>query len=465
MKEIYESLSEDVIQLENEVNDLKKTNEHLNKKLKKINKKNKEIVHSRSYIIGRKITGIYRKSKGKINEYNENKSLKLPPKKGLRVLFMPSDNDRTSGAFLSMVNLVANLRDKFGVEAYVILPNEGDGEELLDDFNVNYHMVESKDWVIRLSTKKDSKFKEEVSKKRKINEEAIKKISKFIKINKFDILHINTTYSYVGAKAALNQKIPFVWHLREFLEEDQSKTLWDREKGNRLINKANNIIAISDSIFNKYKNTFDDNRLVRIYNGIDANKFYKPNKELFAADKIRFIMVGSFGLYKGQKEFAEACLKLYNSGVRDFEVIFIGRGSQDFQNEVQNILFPLRHNVEFLGYKKDVENYYESADISFTCSQSEAFGRTTVEAMLSGNLVIGADTGGTIELIDDGKTGILYKQGDSNDLYEKMAYAVNHKEDMKIIADNGRNFMFKNMTAEKNAENIFNLYNNILNNN
>ena len=278
-------------------------------------------------------------------------------------------------------------------------------------------------------------------------------------------MHINTTYSYVGAKAALNQKIPFVWHLREFLEEDQSKTLWDREKGNRLINNANNIIAISDSIFNKYKNTFDDNRLVRIYNGIDANKFYKPNKELFAADKIRFIMVGSFGLYKGQKEFAEACLKLYNSGVRDFEVIFIGRGSQDFQNEVQNILFPLRHNVEFLGYKKDVENYYESADISFTCSQSEAFGRTTVEAMLSGNLVIGADTGGTIELIDDGKTGILYKQGDSNDLYEKMAYAVNHKEDMKIIADNGRNFMFKNMTAEKNAENIFNLYNNILNNN
>ena len=82
---------------------------------------------------------------------------------------------------------------------------------------------------------------------------------------------------------------------------------------------------------------------------------------------------------------------------------------------------------------------------------------------MSGNLVIGADTGGTIELIDDGKTGILYKQGDSNDLYEKMAYAVNHKEDMKIIADNGRNFMFKNMTAEKNAENIFNLYNNSLN--
>lgn len=384
--------------------------------------------------------------------------------KKLNVLFIPSDNNRTSGAFLSMANLILNLKEKYGISELVILPNKGNGDEILSSFGINFILIDSKDWVVPLSQNRDSLFLKEVNEKKRINDEAILKIREVINNNNFDIMHINTTYSYVGAEAAIKENLPFVWHLREFLEEDQSNTLWDREEGNKLINKANKIIAISDSIFKKYENIFDKGRLVRIYNGIDAKKFYKPQRTIFNDDMIKFIMVGGFEYYKGQIEFAEACTKLYSSGFHNFEVSFVGTGRGDVKSEVEKIFSDAgMDNVNYLGYKRNVEDYFAKSDVSFTCAKSEAFGRTTVEAMLSGNIVVGADSAGTKELINDGVTGILYEHGNSQDLFEKMLLVVENIENSKKIADNGRNFMSQNMTAEINADRIYSLYNEVIN--
>lgn len=387
----------------------------------------------------------------------------LNPKEKFRVLFISSDNNRSSGAFLSMSYLAAKLKNKHGLEPWVILPKEGSGTEILDSLYVKHRTIESKDWVVPLAQPHDDAFKKDVEAKRKVNEKAIEKISKFIKDNQFDIVHINTTYSYVAAEAALKTDTPFVWHLREFLEEDQSNTLWDRDEGNKLINKADRVIAISNSIYNKYAKIIDQNRLVRIYNGIDAKKFYKPYRNLFSKDKIRFIMVGGFEQYKGQIEFAKACTVLHENGYDNFEVFFVGKGKKAVRDEVERIFNDAgMDNVHYLGYREDVENFYAEADISFTCSKSEAFGRTTVEAMLSGCLVIGADSAGTRELIRDGETGMLYKPGDPVDLASKISHAMSNLEESKRIAQDGAFYMADNMTSEINADNIYSLYREVL---
>ena len=415
----------------------------------------KDVETSKAFKLGQTIASPVRKIRSSTNK----KELGRP----LNVLFVPSDNNRTSGAFLSMANLIVNMKNKYDVNELLILPNKGNGDDILKSFGINYQLIESRDWVVPLSKKRDDAFYKDIENKKKINNVAINKIREVIRLNDIDIIHINTTYSYVAAKAALEENIPFVWHLREFLEEDQSNTLWDRKEGNALINKANRIIAISDSIYKKYEDVFDKGKLVRIYNGIDAKKFYKPNRSIFNDDIVKFIMVGGFEYYKGQIEFAKACAKLYASGVHDFKVSFVGTGRGDVREEVENIMADAdMHNVDYLGYKKNVEDYFDKADVSFTCAKSEAFGRTTVEAMLSGNIVVGADSAGTKELTTDKKTGILYKHGDSDDLYKKMLYVINNKEESRKIADNGRRFMYENMTAEINADNIYSLYEDVL---
>ena len=376
------------------------------------------------------------------------------------ILFIPSDNNKTSGAFLSMANLVNILKNKYGLNVKIVLPRKGNGIEVLNALNLKYEIIPSEDWVVPLSIDKNEEYYEDRSLKIEKNKKAVNKLVKFINKHNIDLIHINTTYSYVGALAGQKTNTPVVWHLREFLEEDQSNTLWNRDKGNELIGKSDRIIAISDSILKKYESVFNNHKLVRIYNGIDSNRFYKPEKEIFNEDKVKMIMVGGFEYYKGQIELSKALVKVFQKGYYNFELNFVGVGKEEVRKEVEEIFKEagMLNLVNFLGYKYDVENYFEKSDISFTCAKSEAFGRTTVEAMLSGNLVIGSNSAGTKELIKDGETGILYNLQDIDDFSEKIIYALNNQENVKKIASNGRSFMYENMTAEKNADNIYRLY-------
>lgn len=57
------------------------------------------------------------------------------------------------------------------------------------------------------------------------NQLAIVRIKKLIRDEKVDIVHQNTSYIYAPAKAAIKSDVPLVWHLREFLEEDQHKRI------------------------------------------------------------------------------------------------------------------------------------------------------------------------------------------------------------------------------------------------
>jgi hypothetical protein len=55
----------------------------------------------------------------------------------------------------------------------------------------------------------------------------------------------------------------------------------------------------------------------------------------------------------------------------------------------------------------------------------EALGRCTIEAMMAGNFVIGANTGGTLEIIgENNERGLLYQQGDCMDLAETIKKAI-----------------------------------------
>ena len=389
----------------------------------------------------------------------------LSEKTSKRILFISSDNNKVSGAFLCMVDLCDILINKYKLDVFVILPYFGNGKSLLDAKNIPNYTINSFGWGIELSRNRDSKCLKEISDKKSVNEAAIRKISQFIKTNKFDIIHINSSYSYVGAVAALKENVPFVWHIREMLEEDQDNTMWDRKEANKLINKANKVIAISSAVNSKYSKFIDSDRLVTVHDGVDIEKFYNPQKVIFNDSHIKIIFVGNIAAYKGIFDFADACILLNDSDFTDFEVLIVGAGDNQVIADIKNRFSKanMSDRVRFLGYQKDVEIFLNESDIFCMCSKSEAFGRTTVEAMLSGNLVIGANTAGTKDLIDDGVTGIYYEQGNAEDLCEKMLAAINNKSKSKEIAESGRQYMFENMSAERNAEEIYNLYMEILN--
>lgn len=390
--------------------------------------------------------------------------LHLPAKTHPRILLVASDNQPASGAFLSMSVLGRILKENYPVEPFIILPNNGTGTAVLDEYHLVYCLVPSSDWVVPIDLERTEAVQKSILNKKRKNELAIQKLVNLIQENEIDLVHINTTYSYVGAIAARRANIPYIWHIREFVEEDQGKTLWDRKLGNQLIAEATRVIAISRSIYEKYASIVPAEKLLCIYNGIDKSRFYFPEKEILSQNHVTFIMVGGFQAYKGHLEFAKACVEVDRDGFADFDILFVGKGDLLVMDQVKKVLKngKLLSRAQFLGYQANVQDYLKKSDIAFTCSTSEAFGRTTVEAMLSGNLVIGANTSGTKELIRDGQTGYLYIQGDVHSLAETIKKALRDRKKSRAIASAGREEMVSTMTADINAAKIYGVYKEIL---
>lgn len=397
---------------------------------------------------------------------NKDKKVSLVKKDDFKILFFNSDCDNSSGAFLSMVTLIEILRDKYGVTSIVAVPDYDDGVEILISKNIPFYVVGYYFWTIPtwLLSKNQLVHKLKTFVKKIINKKSCYKLSKIAKENNINLIHINTTHAYIGAEVANKLKIPFVWHLREFFEQQQDNVLWEGKNSYKLINKANKIIAVSDHLKNNYKGILDDNKLIRIYNGIDIHKFYNPDKEIFNKPMLNFIIVGRLIPTKGQLDLAKACAKLYSEGFSNFQLTLIGKDYGNIKNKLKNIFDSVNmDNIIFIESTTDIRSFYNKSDILFMCTNFEAFGRVTVEAMLSGLLVIGSDTGGTLELLEDNR-GLLYETGNVNDLYEKIKFAINNPEICRNMAISGRKYMYENMSAEKNADNIFKVYLELLNN-
>ena len=388
-------------------------------------------------------------------------------KRGTRVLFAPSDNNESSGAFRSMVALARILRDRHGFDPFVVLPCEGTGTALLRDASIPYIHVPSFDWIIPLKTDRRSlRFAINVVRKIRTNHLAVSTIASLIERYDVDLIHVNTTWGYVGALAAKRASKPCIWHVREFLEEDQEATIWSRDAGNRLISNADAVVAISRSVAAKYASLVPPQRLQQIYNGVDESPFLAPERTILERPPFTFVMVGGFQRYKGHVEFSKACVSLHSKGIRDFRVWFVGKGNDDVKDECAKIFSDANMDsaVTFFGHQKDPAEFLKQADIAFTCSRFEAFGRVTVEAMMAGCLVVGSKKGGTPELIEDGKTGLLFDPGSNavDHIVEKAQWALENPERARTIAAAGTKRAMERFTASRNADEIARLYRKIL---
>lgn len=385
-----------------------------------------------------------------------------------KILFAPSDNS-LKGAFQSMVRLCVLLRDKWGCEVLVLVRKGGEGEILLTENNIPFVKIPTFNWILPDRPKTDNKRMEWLIKTatkpaaQLVNQLAIVRIKRLIKRENVDIVHLNTTYTYAPAKAAYSCGVPVVWHLREFLEEDQHKRIWNRRYGYKLISRAAAVIAISESVYNKYRPILKGTNLLKIYNGLDENYYSCPPRDLFQSETIHILMVGTIIETKGQMYAIQALKKLIDDGRKNVELTIVGQLSQyaqQLKKYVEGI--GLSDHIHFPGLQKDTASFYHRSDIVLVCSYFEAFGRVTVEAMMGGCVVIGANTGGTVELIRDKDTGYLYEGGNVDDLKRAIEYVMDHRDEANAVARRGQQYMLSNMTAEKNADAVYSVYADIL---
>lgn len=88
----------------------------------------------------------------------------------------------------------------------------------------------------------------------------------------------------------------------------------------------------------------------------------------------------------------------------------------------------------------------------------ETFGLVALEAFACGLPVIASRLGAIAELVEDGRTGLLFAPGDARDLAQKIAWAQTHPEEMNTMGENARREYEARYTPEINYRQLLAIY-------
>ena len=345
----------------------------------------------------------------------------------MKVLFIENAGHKTAGAFRSLVSLAVMLR-KYGVETHVALPKTADGVSLLEENQIPF--IQLKSCAYSRMKLAEPSFIEQIKMPVKdfVLKFSARKIAKYVKDNCIDIVHDNTSVSYIGMYAAKYAKVKHVWHIREFMEEDFNRRFWRRAAYLRLINKSDAVVAISQAVYDKYKCEIDNSKFSLIYNGIDVEKFLNTDRELFKSSPISVLCVGRISPGKGQELLIRATAHLKTEYNQIIKLNLAGSYQASQYNQMIDLArsYGIEKHVNLLGQCDDMNEVYTKNDVFCMASKCEAFGRVTIEAMLAGCVALGSNSGGTAEILT-ADTGLTFHPNDEVDLAKKLNYIIENQ--------------------------------------
>lgn len=147
-------------------------------------------------------------------------------------------------------------------------------------------------------------------------------------------------------------------------------------------------------------------------------------------------IVGRIERGKGQYLVIDAVKKLLSEGT-NIQALIVGHAMKEgylaalkADLEKEN----LQDQIIFTGFTREAQKLMQICDCLILATQRETFGLVLIEAMASGVAVIGSDSGGPLEIIDDEKSGLLFKTNDSEDLSQKIKMMMDNDLRKKLSA-------------------------------
>ncbi len=202
----------------------------------------------------------------------------------------------------------------------------------------------------------------------------------------------------------------------------------------------------------------DFSRRKFIEGGLPAERiFVKPNfLTRDPGDAARLgegaVFVGRLSHEKGVAVAVEACREL----AVPLEIIGSGPELSDLQTLAGES--PFLQFVGELPHDAAVERMKRAAFLIMPSVWYETFGRTIIEAFACGRPVLASRLGAMAELVDDGRTGLLFEPGNARDLAEKIRFMLDHPAERERMGREARAEFERKYTAEANYPQLMAIY-------
>jgi glycosyltransferase involved in cell wall biosynthesis len=151
--------------------------------------------------------------------------------------------------------------------------------------------------------------------------------------------------------------------------------------------------------------------------------------------------------------------------VPDVRLLIIGQDDRDamrtsFTAELKMLVceLGLTENIIFTGFRADMAALFGASDVFALASLEEPFGLVYLEAMAMKKPVVGLDTGGTPEVVEHGKSGLLSAFGDTTAFARNLVTLLRDPALRHRMGEYGRRQVEAHFTSIRMARDVESLY-------
>jgi colanic acid/amylovoran biosynthesis glycosyltransferase len=265
-----------------------------------------------------------------------------------------------------------------------------------------------------------------------------------VRMRRAGIAHVHAHFASGPAAVALHLHrltgitYSFTAHAKDIYIQDV-----DREELAAKLRAARFAVTVSDYNREHLSRLAGGGRLVRIYNGLDLERF-APNGA--APEEPPLVLaVGRLIEKKGFADLVEACARLRDEG-RRFRCRIVGKGELRAALHRRIAELGLEGVVELTGPlpREALLELYPRASVVVAPSVVGADGNrdglptVLIEAMALGVPVVATDVTGIPELVEDGRTGLLVAQHDPAALAAAIGRLLSDRAGAATLAAAGR---------------------------
>jgi glycosyltransferase involved in cell wall biosynthesis len=332
--------------------------------------------------------------------------------------------------------------------------------ESLKKYNVEYKLVNESDYVVGFPTKQLKKYFLTRN-----------KIKKLLLDFKPDLVLVDRQ-GYFGLEI-LKRKIPlFVllrghyWSEIEYAKNTiyknkiMQKVLDIRAKvAEEVFTGSTEILPICNYLKNVVKEHHPNHKSSVFIEGVDSTKWYKTKGLKLEHPCVGLLQDANWWRKTKEMLTLEKAIKSMPN------IHFYWAGDGQYKDKILKVLdkFENFHWLGSLSYPEEVRDYLSTIDIYAIITGMDTTPLSLKEAQLMEKPVIATDVGGNSEIMVEGKTGYLVREGNQEDIIIKISSLIDNKELAKKMGKEGRDFIKNEFSLDASAKNFLKIVESYIN--
>ncbi len=291
----------------------------------------------------------------------------------------------------------------------------------------------------------------------------VPRLAEIIKKEKIDIVHARSRVpAWIAYFASRKTNTVFITTCHGYYKKHKLSQVmgW----GKRVIVLSN---IIARHMIDDFAVPYEHIRLVP--RSVDLEKFKYTDPAAKRSKEFHIGFIGRITPLKGHLYFIKAMARVARA-FPHLKIWIVGdapASKEAYKEQVQVLVkrLGLWHCTEFLGTQRDIPGILSHLDIlALATVTHEAFGRVIIEAQASGVPVVATEVGGVVDIIENGKTGLLVPPADPESMAEAVTKIFKDPQLARNLAENALRRVQEKYNVELMVKNTLDVYKDALSN-